>query len=110
MREKAFQRLAFEAKLNEYCDKWAKEELAEYLFDADRCLSAVGKKLQVLPLEAARVFIGGVKPPYKYMALRNCWGGPCRAGVDLCIYLQKPVVFFDTFSIRHEIRCVFPLS
>ena len=27
----------------------------------DRCLGAVGKKLQVLPLEAARVFIGGVK-------------------------------------------------
>ena len=31
------------------------------MFDIERCLGAVGKKLQVLPLEAARVFIGGIK-------------------------------------------------
>ena len=55
----AFQHLAFEAKLNKHCAKWAKEVLTEYMLDIDRCVGAVGKKLQVLPLEAARVCIGG---------------------------------------------------
>ena len=49
LREKAFRHLEFEAKLNEHCNKWAKEALTEYMFDIDRCLGAVEKKLQVTP-------------------------------------------------------------
>ena len=61
LKEIAFCHLKFEAKLNKHCDKWAKGALTEYMLDINRCVGAVGKKLQVLPLEAARVFIGGVK-------------------------------------------------
>ena len=95
----AFKYLAFEAKLNKYCNKWIKEALTKYMFDTNRCgVGAVGKKLQVLSLEAARVFIGGVKQTTDLAkGLRNT----IRTDNALAHYKEREIFDEATFESIH---------
>ena len=54
--------LSFEAKMNTECDRWAKEAIINYVFsDFHGSIGSIDRDLQILPLESARVFLGGVK-------------------------------------------------
>ena len=54
--------LKFEALLNTYCDTWAKNAIIEYITSSGiRSVGSIARDLQKLPLEAASVYLKGVK-------------------------------------------------
>ena len=60
---KRFVNLSFKAKINTYCERWVRDAITNYIFDISKSVGLISKYLQRLPLESARVFIGGIKQP-----------------------------------------------